>query len=158
MKIQNITWIGILIGIIFIILNKFWFNIPEGYLYVGSIIVTIICMIIFNFLYEKIAWNIEPENNPDLLNLNMNRALTYTFASLAFGVSFFLALNSLKNIFEIKNGLYLILSLIFVFVGQIIYCTEYLPRYRKLSIIYELPPIEETITLNGKKYKLFRGK
>lgn len=133
-------------GIIFAIITMFvlyYFLKLEGMIKYSPIIIIISIILIlgilvsFSFLYKKISWLIEPEDSKDILNLKMNQSLAFVLSLFGFGLTFVIAGILPSFSFDLIKGVSLLIGFLLIFIGQIIFATEYLPRFEKLMIIYK---------------------
>ncbi len=152
MKITKSIVIGIFAGILVeaALLIMFGLNkvIQFSYLiFIISTFLTLLVLLIFSLLSQKIAWAIEPENNPDILNLKLNVSLAFALAFLGIGISLVISSSLAAFSSDLNQGIILMGGLCFIFIGQVISITQSLPRFRKLMIIYN----EDVKEANRKK-------
>ncbi|MFA5071692.1 MAG: hypothetical protein WC511_05030 [Candidatus Pacearchaeota archaeon] len=139
-NLRKSTLVGIFIGLIifgilFYFLGQEWVIKYSPIIVVISFLLILIVMHIYGFLYNRFAWEREPEDNEKILNLNMNQSLSIIWALWGFALALILFAISPSFSFENVQIISLFAGLLFIFIGQIIYANEYLPRFKKLIII-----------------------
>ncbi|MBI2673527.1 hypothetical protein HYX19_04660 [Candidatus Woesearchaeota archaeon] len=142
-KFQKYTFIGVIIGIVVMVVLYSYLG-SEGFKKIYPLIMLLVIstflvvVILFILFANKISYLIEPkEDNSNLIELRMNRALTLVVASYSIGIT----LISTGATFQTPTpvGLISLISGLFcMFVGITIFIFEYLPRNRRLEIRYML--------------------